>query len=653
MKKLAPPSPVELRFRRILALLGFLMVVFGQFWVFAEPATLDALPPSTLILSGIGLAFFFASFFIRLRPSFQSRIENFRISHKVIWVLAAVFFSCLAAFAMLLFMKYDKNTYIPVLTAWFGAGAFYVFAFRGAIPSWKGIWSWVKAHRSELVIVGGITLVAAGLRLITLGVYPRVIDGDEGLLGLYAQTTNVGALANPFALWENFGALYLQGVNLAIRLFGATPLALRIFPAISGILAVPALYLFARRVAGKKVATLSAFLLAISHTHINFSRIGSVGYIHGTWLVPLELFLLLTGLEKKKTWMTAAAGVLLAIHFCVYLTSQVIIALVLVFMLLLLIFKKRWFLQCYRQAAAFWGGFVIMILPEFAYVLKNPVAFFDRLSRDGTFQSGWLFETMANTGKSAFEVIVGRISHAFLSLIYYPALDFYGSNIPMLTLFVSVFFLIGAVIALIKIRKTGMLLLNGYFWSLTVAIGVFAIPPSADSYRMLAALPAAMLFAGLGINELMETIGAGWARARAAYTFVVTGLLLTLTIFNIWVYYGDFVGQCRYGGDIKSRFASYLGSYAKTVDPGSNIHLLSDADYQYGTHPSTDFLSGSREITNIPEPVAAMGSVLGDTVVASPNRIGELKEWIKLRPGGHVDFVYDCSNLILLAYQLP
>jgi len=361
MKKLAPPSPVELRFRRILALLGFLMVVFGQFWVFAEPATLDALPPSTLILSGIGLAFFFASFFIRLRPSFQSRIENFRISHKVIWVLAAVFFSCLAAFAMLLFMKYDKNTYIPVLTAWFGAGAFYVFAFRGAIPSWKGIWSWVKAHRSELVIVGGITLVAAGLRLITLGVYPRVIDGDEGLLGLYAQTTNVGALANPFALWENFGALYLQGVNLAIRLFGATPLALRIFPAISGILAVPALYLFARRVAGKKVATLSAFLLAISHTHINFSRIGSVGYIHGTWLVPLELFLLLTGLEKKKTWMTAAAGVLLAIHFCVYLTSQVIIALVLVFMLLLLIFKKRWFLQCYRQAAAFLPGWYIPI----------------------------------------------------------------------------------------------------------------------------------------------------------------------------------------------------------------------------------------------------------------------------------------------------
>ena len=121
-----------------------------------------------------------------------------------------------------------------------------------------------------------------------------------------------------------------------------------------------------------------------------------------------------------------------------------------------------------------------MIMPEFFFIIRNFNEFFNRLSQDGTFQSGWLAQTVINTGQNPVQVLAGRVVHAFLSLIYYPALDFYGSNIPMLTIFASVFFLAGLGIALLRVRKPGMLLLNGYFWAATLAVGIFSVPPSAD-----------------------------------------------------------------------------------------------------------------------------------------------------------------------------
>jgi hypothetical protein len=243
--------------------------------------------------------------------------------------------------------------------------------------------------------------------------------------------------------------------------------------------------------------------------------------------------------------------------------------------------------------------------------------------------------------------------HAFLALIFYPALDFYGSSMPMLTLFAGIFFLVGLVIALVRWREPGMLALNGYFWAPTLAVGIFSIPPSADSYRMLIALPPATLLGGMAIDEMLELFGIGWSRVRQTYAFLVSGLILSLTVLNFWTYYGDFVGQCRFGGDQAGRFASYLGTYAGSVEPGSKIYLLSDSFYFYGSHDSAIFLSERRTITNLPDPITDWTGSSGDTLISPPSRIPNLEAWILVHPGGEQLHVYDCSNLILLAYQIP
>jgi hypothetical protein len=257
---------------------------------------------------------------------------------------------------------------------------------------------------------------------------------------------------------------------------------------------------------------------------------------------------------------------------------------------------------------------------------------------------------MATTGQSAIQVLSERVLHAFLSMIYYPAIDFYGSTVPMLSLFAAALFLLGLGISLWKTRSPGYLLLNGYFWVATIAVGVFAIPPSADSYRMLIALPAALLMAALGLDHILTALGIGWGQWKRGYLIVVGAILASLLIFNLWVYFVDFAGRCRYGGDPQTRFASYLGSYLRSIKSEARVYLLSDGTFSYGTHPSVDFLSHKHPVINVPESIETLPFIPRDIIIANPNRIDELNTWALAHPGGELQQEYDCENKIMLIY---
>ncbi|MBK9604839.1 MAG: phospholipid carrier-dependent glycosyltransferase [Anaerolineales bacterium] len=639
--------------RRFIAFLGILFILISQFLIFSQPVdNVIVFPPYTW-LAIFGVLILALSQLIRPTLFLQKMSAWFIFQERMFWVLAAFLMSVLVTVATANLMLFARINYIPVVTIWLFSAWAYVYTFFNVSIKLNAFLDWLKKNRNEILAVAAITLLAAAFRFYRLGGIPRILDGDEGLIGLAAQTTTSGLLANPFSLWENFGAMYLQLINTSIGFFGVSSFALRLLPAIGGTLAIPSLYLLTRWIGGKRIALITALIIAFSHSHIHFSRIVSVAYIHGTWLAPLELYLLISGLEKRESWRTALGGVLVAIHFSIYLTAQVIIALVFVFMLLAFLFYRPWFKARLSQAMVFWGGFLIVILPSAFYIYRNTNEFLNRMAQNGTFQSGWLELTMQSTGQSVIEILFGRFVHAFLSLTYYPALDFYGSSSPMMSMISSTMFLAGLLVALWRIRNPAYLLLNGYFWGATFSVGIFAIPPSADSYRMLMALPSALVMAALGLDQVLELLGFGWKTSRNAYILSSSAVLVSLLIFNMWTYYGDFAGKCRFGGNLVGRFASYLGSYARVVDNELPIYLLSDSIYFYGSHASTDYLSERRAITNFPDPIDMLEPISGETIIANPERIPELEAWARLHPGGDLHYRYDCSNTILLAYQVP
>jgi hypothetical protein len=640
--------------RGILTVVSILVILAAGLLLYSyplEPVNAYITPAVILIVLGVWL--FLWNLHRRAGPSDARWSARLAGSGSALWIVAAVVLTALAALMMVVFQKYERQNYLPVLTMWFGASACYLMAFLRGLPSREGVRKWVRAYGREILLVGGITLLAAALRFYKLGYIPRVINGDEGWLGNWALATVRPPMANPFALWENFGAFYLQAVNYAFLFFGVNAFSLRLIPAIAGTLAIPMVYLFGRQIAGPRVAALAATMLAISHTHINFSRTVGVGYIQDTWLVPLELYLLLTGLKKRSFIRAAAGGLIMGMHFSIYLTPQIFASMAVVFCLLVLIFFRKSLVQPVRTMAAFWGGLAIAVFPEAVFAATNANEFFNRLNNDGTFQSGWLVEQMAATGRGAVDILAGRVAHAFLSLLYYPALDFYGSPVSVLSLFTSVLFLIGLAYAFWRTGSVEMLLLNGYFWVGPVAIGVFSIPETADSYRVLMILPAAMLLAAIGLDTILDTMGLAWARRRLVYAGVTVFLMINLFAFNQWAYWVDFAGKCRYGGDPQTRFASYLGKYLATLADLDPTYLLSNDVFRFGTHPSAEFLSGGKTAINVPDSIDSITPVTGDVLIASPDRIDELLAWVRAHPGGKLESFYDCQKLFLVAYHVP
>ncbi|MBL8093900.1 MAG: glycosyltransferase family 39 protein [Anaerolineales bacterium] len=649
-----PGAPVRLEpTRAILIAGGILFALVGQVWLYVTPVDPNVALPLPTWLSLLGPTLVAVAYAWPRALHATERSPNRWLSPRQMWIFAGLALSITAAGAAFAFERFAIHQYPPILSLWLlGASCFVIGFLPQTIPWPKATDLW-SAHRSEILTLVAVAAFGVSLRFYQLGSLPIVINGDEGLIGMFAQATNEGSLANPFTLWENIGTLYMQLINVALRVFGPSPFSLRLLSAIGGSLAVITTYFLARLIGGRRVAWLAALLLAMSHIHIHFSRTAAVTYIQGTWLVPLELYLLLGGLQRRSAWRAALAGVVLAIHMNVYISAQIATGILLAYTVVLAIWMHREFLAVWRLLAIFWAGFAITVIPQASYMLRQPAELMSRLNVEGTFNSGWLANEMTSTGKPMVQILAERVAHAFLSLIYYPAVDFYGSPVPVLSFVAAVLFLMGLGYVLLRVRTLDGMLLNGYFWGMTVAVGVFAIPPSADSYRMIVALPAAMIMAALGLDQILTQIGLGWQRDRLRYGAVVTIILVGLATFNTWTYFFDFVGRCRYGGDPQTRFASHLGTVVRGVESEGAVYLLSDSTFFYGSHASVDFLTGSRAITNHPDPVTGLDIVSGETVIASTPRIAELLEWTRANPGGELHYQRDCGNIILLAYQMP
>lgn len=540
--------------------------------------------------------------------------------------------------------------YTVVWGLWLGTAAAYLWGLAWRPPSLARAFGALRAHGGELAMVGLLMAVAAGLRFYALGGLPRVIDGDEALIGQFALATVNANWASPFKLLENFGGVYLHALRWAMDAFGVNPFALRLLPAIGGTLAIPATYLLARTLFGPRVALIAASLLAASHTHLHFSRIASVAYIHGTWLAPLELYLFYSGLQRRSTLRLAVGGLVLGVHLHVYLTAQIVTAMLAVYCLLAFWVCRPLMRPVMRQVWAFWAGALLMALPWLSNSWRHPEDFFARLNTDGTFQSGWLAEQIATTGRSAVSILAERVAHAWLSLNHYPAMDFYGAGIPALTWMTSTLFVLGMSYALWRTAEARFLLINGYFWAVTVAVGVFALPPTADSYRMLAALPAAFIMAGLALDQVLETV---WHQQPWMRGVVATSVVLGILVFNLRIYYSDFILNCRFDGAPSSRFASYVGNYLRDL-PAGPVYLLSDGDFRQGQHGAMEFLSGGRVVENLDAPVAEREFASGTVLLAPPTRTAELRAWVTTRFGeAPLAIETDCARPLLAAFAVP
>lgn len=522
-------------------------------------------------------------------------------------------------------------------------------------------YAWFNRHRGEVLALAALIGVGAVLRFWLLGVLPRIINGDEGLIGTWAQDIGraSGMLTMPFSAMDGVGTLYLAVMQQVIAVFGPTPFALRLLPALAGTLAIPATYLFARQILGPRVALIAAALLTFSHVHIHFSRTVAVSYIYATLFVPLALYFLITGFERRSPLRLVLCVLAVGIHINIYVDGWVWLALI------PLILAAWWLIDrtIYAGQRGLLGLFAVatavILTPMIIWASVFPAEFFARMAVDGTIASGWLANESVITGKPQLQLLGELLLTALGTFTHLPFVDFYGVGVPTLDPLSAALGVIGLMIALWRTWDRNIVALNGWFWAGVVALGPTTVPPSTYHYRLLVVLPAALILCALAFDVLLTYVGSllgrlqqpAWPTGPRARAIMAAAALILIAALNVRIYFGTFLSNCRYE-TIQTRQAGLLGNYLSGLATPPTVYILPSADsFRAGPYLSLDFLSNRMPITNLDEPLTLgrppeLEHPLPDDllVVVAPERAAELDQLREWFPNERWSARFDCGR---------
>jgi len=353
--------------------------------------------------------------------------------------------------------------------------------------------------------------ITALIVIIALAVFFRFWQFTSIPAGLYQDEAMNGADALTSLKTGDYKVFYTNNNGregmimwldaLAIKLFGAEPWVLRLFPAIAGVLAVLGLYFLAKELFGVEIALISSFFMAMSFWAVNFSRIG----FRAGLIVPVliwSFYFLYRGFKLSKLSILRIdskilnfvfAGILFGLGFYTYISFRFAPILVLLAFSSLLFKKGTGRLRI--GVLFFVLTTFIIAFPIGLHFLKNPADFFSRTSEVSIFSQSFPLKALAiNTAKTlGMFNIAGDFNWRH---------NYAGA--PELFLPVGLLFLLGIWLSIKRFAFKDKFLFS---W-----LAVFLLPDfltiegNPHALRALGAMPAAMIFAGAGLFWLYKKI---------------------------------------------------------------------------------------------------------------------------------------------------
>jgi len=244
----------------------------------------------------------------------------------------------------------------------------------------------LKAINCKFCLLFLILIIAGFLRLYNLtpqinglppGLYPdEAIDGTNALEGFKVFYPENNGREGLFIDIQRVFLMVLMPLNNN----NPEPWMLRIVSAFFGIFTVLGVYFLAKELFNKKIALLSAFLLATSFWHINFSRI-SFRAIMAPFFMVWAVYFLLKALNSEKYKLNSIiGGISLGLGFHSYIAFRVMPLLIIIVWIFYWIknkdknFRKKIIIS----AVFFTISALIVFAPLGIYFLKNPADFFGR-----------------------------------------------------------------------------------------------------------------------------------------------------------------------------------------------------------------------------------------------------------------------------------
>jgi 4-amino-4-deoxy-L-arabinose transferase-like glycosyltransferase len=428
-----------------------------------------------------------------------------------------------------------------------------------------------------LVILFGIIILAAGLRLWQLGNVPPSPDWDEAAIGYDAYSLlNTGHdQFDKFlpvvlrSLDDYKPALYAYLVVPSVFAFGLNTFAVRFPSVVFGILSVIAVFylmreLFANYKYKDYLSLMVSLLLAISPWSIQFSRVGFESNVGTAFNILMALFFL-KGL--KKPWLLTISAICASMAIYTYQSEKVftpLLALVLV-----IIFRNKLFSlnKKYLVSALLIG--VMVMLPMIFNIVTNKSSL-QRLTGTSIFASQtellkqdtqkliWDKANNDTLGKFfdnrrivyAKTIVSGYIAHFDLNWLFIQGDNprHHAPNMGMLYLFELPLILLGIYMLLFGDfdKKTKLVVFS---WMLLAPLPASITTGVPHAVRTLNFLPVWQILSAIGFiagYTAIKQYKVSSIKYLAYFKYVFYALFLLFIMFNFAYYLNQYFVQQNY-----------------------------------------------------------------------------------------------------------
>ncbi len=207
---------------------------------------------------------------------------------------------------------------------------------------------------------------------------------------------------------------YDQLLAWSMRLFGQNQYGIVMKSVIFGTLSLPLVFLLGREVGGRPVGLITAGLLAIDYTHIQFSRI--LFGTSPTFFAILAFYLLARGLRTRQSLWFGLAGVATGLALLFYDAGRILPVIVAV----VIAWQWLWQRDSFRANLKNWlfliAGSVAAFGPMLAYALGHLSDFTGRGNTVMLWSPDiWEHEMVSYHASNGFQVIIQQIWRTFLT----------------------------------------------------------------------------------------------------------------------------------------------------------------------------------------------------------------------------------------------
>lgn len=546
------------------------------------------------------------------------------------------------------------------LAAWALGTVSFVSAFLPAYPGIAELWRrgltegglrrWVGRHRGALAGLVLLFVAALLVRAYDLEHIPANLGGDEGAEGAEALELVRAPLGNPFSTgWLSVPTMSFLASGVSMRVFGASVGGLRTLSAVVGTATVLTTFLLAQELWSRRVAWVSASLLAFGHYHVHFSRLGS-NQVGDALFASLALWLLVRALRTKRHITFAAAGAVAGLGWYAYFGARLVGVVIACYVGLQAALGRRFLDRYGRQLAILVAAALVVMAPLLLHYAAHPEELASRPRQVSVFASGWLAREREITGRSTLSLLLQQFWKSISAFNY--TLDstfWYRASIPLLDAVSGLLFVVGLIWVTGQYQRPASQLLLIWFW-LALLLGWMMTENPPSSQRMVIAAPALALFAGLGLD---------WVGRRVESLFDVScvfcqGLLAIVVAasaaINLRYYFLTYTPTRVYGNptaEMTTVLARHLNRQGE--EPMVFLH---GAPHVYWGHGTLRFMAREIAGQDVAPPeegqLAEVDASRGARFVFHPERLEEMSDVQERYPGGEETTVHSGADGRLL-----